>query len=151
MAANTNPIYSKSGLVGTVTVPQAAGANTKSDGTGTIATDMWLAASPAADGSWLDRIRFSHGNNTVGEASGANVYRLYLSTKNAGATAPADTKLIKEIASPTQNSDHATVPTNFIEEPLGFVLPSGMYLLVSIHANTSAHASLHIVTFGGNY
>jgi hypothetical protein len=33
-------------------------ANTKSDGTGTIGTDMMLAHTAGANGAWIDRIRF---------------------------------------------------------------------------------------------
>lgn len=152
MAANTAPIYTN--------VPQRTGsiwtssltANTKSDGTGTIGTDMVLAfTADATDGSRVERLRFMPCASTAATATTATVLRVYISTVSSGSTTRADTILWAEVACPSTTADQTTVAVNPIEVPFGISLPAGNTILWSMHHSAAANTSWGCSAIGGAY
>jgi hypothetical protein len=151
MAANTAPIFTLLPAIGTAIWLPATTANTKSDGVGTIGTDILLLETAGANGSFLNKIRFSPAASVAATATTASVIRVFLSTQSSGATTNANTSLIGEIAAPAQTADQTTTATNYIEFPLGFAVPSGISLLFSMHHAAAANTSWQGVCFSGDY
>lgn len=151
MAAGTAPIFSNVPAIGTAIWTNATTANTKSDGTGTIGTDILLLETAGTNGTFLNKIRFSPCSSVAATATTASVIRVYLSTQSSGATTNANTSLIAEIAAPAQTADQTTTATNYLEVPLGFAIPSGYSVLFSMHHAAAANTSWKGVIFSGDY
>jgi hypothetical protein len=151
MAANTAPIFTDLPLLGRAVWLPATTANTKSDGTGTIGTDMLLLVTAGTDGSFLNRVRLTPSASVAATATTASIHRLYLSTAASGATTSATTTLIAEYAAPAQTTDQTTVSVQPIDVPLGFYIPSGIQLLWSMHHAAAANTAWHAVAFAGSY
>lgn len=151
MVANVQPIFSKTPKAEGSIWTSSLTANTKSDGTGTIATDLVLAYTAGADGAYLNKIRFTPSASVAATATTASVIRVYLSTIGSGATTRTNTFLIAELAAPAQTADQTTIATNPLELPLGFAIPSGMYLHWSMHHAAAANTSWQAVVMGGDY
>jgi hypothetical protein len=151
MAANTAPIFTDLALIGRAVWLPATTANVKSDGAGTIGTDMLLLLTAGTDGSFLNRIRLSPSASTAATATTASIHRFYLSTASSGATTSANTSLIAEYAAPAQTADQTTVSVQPIDVPLGFYIPSGIQLLWSMHHAAAAATAWHAVCFAGSY
>lgn len=150
MPGNIDPIYSKIGSISGVQVGETA--LTRSDGSGTIGTDMArLFIADPINGSWVSRVRFSPSGVVAAVATAATVLRVYVSSKSTGGTLQGDTWLIQEVAAPAQTSDQTTTATNFIEVPLNFALPPGYSILASSHVVNSANTNWTAICFGGNY
>jgi uncharacterized protein with beta-barrel porin domain len=151
MAAGTTPIFTLVPEIGANIWLPATTANTKSDGVGTIGTDMLLLFTSGADGSFLNKIRFSPSASVAATATTASVIRVYLSTQSSGATTNANTHLIGEIAAPSQTADQTTTATNYLELPLGFAIQTGYSVLFSMHHAAAANTSWKGVCFAGDY
>jgi hypothetical protein len=151
MAANTAPIFTDIPLVGRAVWLPATTANTKSDGTGTIGTDILLLLTAGTDGSFLNRIRLTPAASAAATGTTASIHRLYLSTQASGATTSANTTLIAEYAAPAQTADQTTVSVQPIDVPLGFYIPNGVQLLWSMHHSAAASTAWHAVCFAGSY
>jgi hypothetical protein len=157
---NTAPIYTETPKVsGTILPAVAATAQNNSQGNGTIGgatPNMFLAFSAGADGSYLQKVRFTLSGATANVASTAAVLRVYVSTVNTGSTTSADTWLIQEVNAAAQTPNVVTTLTGAtypIDIPLNFAIPSGYYLLVGISAvSTVANSPVWVVTtYGGDY
>jgi FlaG/FlaF family flagellin (archaellin) len=151
MAANTAPIFTETALLGRAVWLPATTANVKSDGAGTIGTDILLLVTAGADGSFLNRVRFTPSASVAATATTASIHRLYLSTASSGATTSANTTLIAEYAAPAQTTDQTTVSVQPIDVPLGFYIPTGIQLLWSMHHAAAASTAWHAVAFAGSY
>jgi hypothetical protein len=150
LPASIDPIYSRKGNVNGVLFGNVA--NTKSNGSGTIGTDLNLAfTADGLNGSWVSRIRFSPVSNVAATALNATVLRVFVSNKTSGATTPSDTWLLQEVAAPAQTADQTTTATNFLEVPLNFALPPSGSILVSSHVANATHTSWIGTVFGGDY
>ncbi len=149
MPANTDPIYSRQGLKGSVLVTAA---NTSSQGGGTVGTDIFLAATcDATNGSFIQRVRWIP-TATTPTATGATVGRVFLSTIASGATTSANTWLWQEIVLPITSADNATAAVNFFDIILGFAIPSGTQtILVTNHAAPAANTAWRAIVIGGDY
>ncbi len=148
--ANIAPIYSKIGAIAGVAVGGAA--NTRSDGVGTIGTDMFkVFTADATNGSFVQRVRLSPVATAAATATTATVHRLYISTKTSGGTTQADTWLIQEVSAPAQTADQTAVATAFLEVPINVALPPSYTILVSTHLANAANTSWTAVVFAGNY
>lgn len=147
MPANTSPIFT---LTPKVTGVRVTAANTSSAGGGTIGTDIFLAFTPGANGSYLQKIRFSLAESTINTASSAAVLRVYVSTLSTGSTSAADTFLIQEINAASQTPS-STVSGYPIEIPLNFAIPSDRYLLVSTSVAPATNTTWVATTYGGDY
>lgn len=148
MAANTDPIYSKAGLISAVAVTAA---NTSSQGGGTVATDIFLAfTADATNGSFVREVRWSLGESTIATASTATVGRVFISTITSGTTTSSDTHLWQEVAlaSQTPSSTAAGVP---IVIPMNIMLPAGYTILVTNHAAPAANTHWKAIVIGGKY
>ncbi len=153
MAANKQPIFSRTPDIQLSIWTNSSTANVKSDGTGTIGTDMLLGfAADVTEGGYLDRSRFSPSASAASTATGATMLRVYLSTKTSGSTTRTDTFLWQEVALSAQTVDTAgTTPSNYVEVNFGFAIPAGMTVLWSMHAVASANTSWQAVAIGGKY
>lgn len=147
MPANTDPIYSASGLFGSIAVTAA---NTSSQGGGTIATDIFLVFTAGSNGNFIREVRWILGESTIATASTATVGRIFLSTQSSGATTSSNTHLLAEVAlaSQTPSSTLAGVP---IVIPLNIIVPSGYSLLATNHAAPAAATHWKAIAFGGAY
>jgi hypothetical protein len=151
MPANTSPIYT--------TTPKVSGtritaAQTNSVGSGTIGTDIFLAFSAGANGSYVQRVRFTLGGATANTASTACVLRVYLSSQGTGATNSTNTALVQEVSAAAQTPNVVTTLTGAtypIDIPLNFAIPTGYYILVGASAVAGANTVWTVTTYGGDY
>lgn len=150
MAQNTAPIFS---LVPVTAFGTLTGniASTRSDGVGTIGTDLFVCfTANATNGSYVSKIRISAAATTPTTMT-ASVIRIFISSKTSGATTAADTMLYSEIgtaAIPAANSANAI---NYYEVPFDIALPASYTILASIHANVAANTRWQILTVAGDY
>lgn len=151
MAANTAPIFTDVPVIGRAVWVAGSTANTDSDGSGTIGTDMMLLLSAATDGTFINRIRLTPAATAAATATTASIHRLFLSTQASGATTSANTSLIAEYAAPSQTAAQTTTSVQPIDIPMGFYIPSGIYLLWSMHHAAAANTLWHAVAFAGAY
>lgn len=149
MPANTDPIFTRQGLKGSVLVTAA---NTSSQGGGTVGTDIFLAATcDATNGSFIQRVRWIP-TATTPTTTTATVGRIFLSTIASGATTSANTWLFNEFVLPAIPADNATSAVNFFDIILGFAIPSGTQtILVTNHAAPAANSAWRAVVIGGDY
>lgn len=151
MSANTEPIFSGVPNVGRVKIPTVV-ACTRSDGTAAaaIGTDMYVAFTSGANGSFVQRIRFiptaSANTNTV-----ATTLRVFLSTVNTGFGTTANVSLLAEISVPIISADNSTNAVNYYEIPLNIAIPSGHYILVTQHVAQTTNVQWQAIVFGGDY
>lgn len=149
MTANTSPIFALTPNVSGI-APTAA--CTKSDGTGTIATDIFKAWTAGANGAFVTRIRFSAVATTAGTATGATVGRVFLSSKTSGATTGGtDTYAIGEVALPVTTADSTSAPVAPIELALNVPVPAGWTILVTNHAAPASNTNWQTTVFGGDF
>jgi hypothetical protein len=151
MAVNTSPIYTLIPKVGFGTLTGSIG-SARSDGVGTIATDLFLCfTADATDGSYVDRIRMSYTATTPTTFASTAVIRIFISSVTSGSTTAADTVLFQEVSTAAVPAANATNSTNYIEIPCNFVLPPSYTILASIHTNMTANTRMQILVFGGDY
>jgi hypothetical protein len=148
MAINNNPIFSGIADFGAV---KLTAANTKSDGSGTIGTDIFkLYSADSTNGSYISTLRFSP-YGTTNTSTTATVIRIYISSLSSGATTADDTHLIAEIAAASQSADSSSAATFPLEYPINRAIPPGYHILVSIHAAPAANTGWKAVCFAGKY
>lgn len=148
MPANTDPIWSKNGKVGSVLVTAA---NTSSQGGGTIGTDIFLAfTADATNGSFVQRVRLIP-TATTPTTTTATVARVFLSTQASGATTSSNTYLWDELVLPAIAADNASAAVPEFDIILGFPLPPGMTLLVTNHAAPAANTAWRATVIAGDY
>lgn len=147
MAANTSPIFTLTPNVGSVLVTAA---NTSSQGGGTVGTDIFLAFTAGANGSYIDRIRWIP-TATAATTTTATVGRAFLSTIASGATTSANTKLWEERTLAAIAADNASTAVVWYDTPLGFFIPATTTILVTNHAAPAANTAWRAVVIGGDY
>lgn len=150
MTANTAPIFSVTPRVSSVRV---SAAQTASDGTGTVGTNVFLAFTPGVDGSYLQRIRFSLSSSSATMTQGASAaatLRVHIATTNTGTLTTANTFLYQEInaAAQTPTTTSSSYP---IDIPLNFALPSNQYIIVSTSVAPTANTAWVATVIGGDY
>jgi len=148
---NTAPIFTGTPDVSGTRITTA---QNNSQGNGTIGTDIFLAFSAGASGSYLQKVRFTLGGATANTASTAAVLRIYLSTQSTGSTTSSNTWLIQEVTAASQTPNVVTTLTGAtypIDVPLNFAIPTGYNLLVGASAVTSANTVWTVTTYGGDY
>lgn len=149
MPANTTPIYT---LTPNINGANVTAANTKSDGSGTIGTDIYKCFTAGANGSFVSKVRFSPTATVASTATAATCFRIYISTKTSGATTPGtDTWQIAEISAAAQTADAPTANTYPIEIPINVAIPASYTVLVSNHVVANASTAWVAVVFGGDY
>lgn len=147
MASNTTPNFTKNGVVGSVLVTAA---NTSSQGGGTIATNIFLALTAGADGTFVEYVRWI-ATATTPTTTTATVGRVFASSVTSGATTSANTILIGEVPLPATAADNASTAVNSIDVPVNFRLPSGWTILVTNHAAPAANTNWRAIAIGGDY
>jgi hypothetical protein len=148
---NTAPIFTGTPRVGFTTITAA---QTNSQGSGTVGTNIYLAFTAGSSGSYLQKVRFTLGGATANTASTSGVLRIYLSTQSSGATTQANTYLVQEVTAASQTPNVVTTLTGAtypIDVPLNFAIPSGQNVLVGVSAVTSANTVWNAIVFGGDY
>jgi len=149
MAANTAPSFTKLGKMGGV---ELGAVNTKSDGSGTIGTDLWLAfTGEATNGSFIRFVRFQPTATTAATAMTPSTLRVFVSSATSGATTAANTTLWGEVAMTAQTADHSTNPTFPLDVPCNFWLPAGWTILVSTHVVAAANTKVKALVVAGDY
>jgi hypothetical protein len=152
VSANVQAIYGLTPNIGRALFPTTG--LTKSDGSSGasgIGTDLAVAFTPGAFGSYVERIRWSPVASVAATATAATVLRLYISTQNSGVTTSSNTTLIAEIAAAAQTADHSTTATFFFEIPLNIKLPTATYLLISTHAAPATNTQWESVCMGMDF
>lgn len=151
MAANVAPIFTVLPNVGVTRITAQQATSGRSDGNGTVATDIFLAFSPGSNGSYVREVRIKPAATAAATTTTATSIRIYLSTQSSGATTSANTKLIGEVAVPAVSAASTTVPTPDFTFPLGFAIPSIQFILVGSGATLAANTEFQVVTIGGDY
>jgi hypothetical protein len=148
MAQNTQPIYT---LVPQSTSTQLTAANTRSDGNGTIGTDIFKVFEAGADGGFVSTIKFMPWATAAATATTATVIRVFISSMTSGATTSADTFLFMEVAAASQSADSSTAAVFPIEVMVNKAIKGGFTVLVSMHAAPAANTGWAAICFGGSY
>ena len=148
MAANVNPIFGLTPVLGQVVI---GAQNTKSDGTGIIATDLWKGFTAGVDGAYISKIRIQPTAAVAATALAATVIRVFLSTVGTGVTTVLDTSLLQEITAAAQTAASASAATFFHEIVLGFAIPANSTILFSTHIANNANTAWKATVFGASY
>lgn len=152
MPANTSPIFVKIPRSGQATITPSTTANTKSDGTGTIGTDILKAfTADATNGSYVYSIRLCPTASSPATNTAATTLRIFWSSKTSGSTTNADTWLLAEVSAAAQVADHSTNATFFIEIPINKLLDPGFTILVSTHIAAAANTAWEAIVFAGDF
>jgi len=147
MPANNSPIFTGTPRVSSVRVSAAC---TVSDGTATIGTQMFVAFTPGANGSYLQRVRFSLSESTMSTASAAATLRVGVADTNTGTLTTSNYYLYQEINASAQTP--TTTASSFpIDIPLNFAIPTGKYVIVSTSVAPSANTAWVATVIGGDY
>lgn len=147
MPANNSPIFTGTPRVSSVRV---SAATTASDGTGTVGTNMYLAFTPGANGSYLQRVRFSLSESTMSTASAAATLRVGIADTNTGTLTTSNYALYQEINAAAQTPT-TTASSYPIDIPLNFAIPSDKYIMVSTSVAANANTAWVATVIGGDY
>jgi hypothetical protein len=133
MAGNTDPIYSRRGMVatnGTTGMSQLITASA-ADYTGAGANNVLVFTADATNGSFVQRLRFKAGGTNV-----AAVMRIYINNGSAN-TSAANNAFYGEVSLPATTAATATATID-VDYPLNFALPAGFRIYVGLGAAVSA-------------
>jgi hypothetical protein len=149
MAQNTAPVFGQTPRLDDVNITTTA-THTRSDGVGTIGTNLFLAFTAGPSGSYVQKVRFMSVASapTTGVAT---VLRAYYSTVGTGTTVAADTALLGEISVGALASANATNATNFYELPLNFAMPANTYILVAQHGAQTTNQNWQAFVIASDY
>jgi hypothetical protein len=147
---NFNPIYVLTPNVGSTKIPTTA-ALVRSNGSGSIGTDMFLVWSAGVSGSLLQSIRFQSVANAAAVNSVATTLRTFVGNADTGDMTTASCYLLAEISVPLTSTANSTNATNYYDIPINRALPSGSYILVSQHVAQTTNQYWQATAFGGNY
>jgi hypothetical protein len=125
-------------------------ANTSSQGGGTIGTDIFLTESTGANGSFIERVRFSP-TATTPTTTTATVARVFYSTQSSGSTTNANTFLLGEVTLPAIGASNASAAAPSIDLVLNISLPTGLHILVTNHAAPAANTAWVAICVGADY
>lgn len=151
MAANTAPIYPRTPRTPHGVIPNSFAALTRSDGVGTIGTNLVKLDTAAADGTFYRHLLIKACASAAATTTAATVIRLFHSTVDSGATTVNDTMLIGEVQIPAISAANATGATPDFIIPINFALESGHTLLVGTSVSPSASVSFSCVLVAGDY
>jgi len=128
-------------------------ANTKSDGSGTIGTDMMLAFTAGANGAWVDRIRLMPVGVTAATtaATTATVAKFFLSTQTSGVTTNVNTHLWQEAACPSQTVNQTTAAVSPVDVAAGFRLEAGETILFCMYHVAIVNSAWECIVLATDY
>ncbi|HXC40217.1 MAG TPA: hypothetical protein VN667_14865 [Burkholderiales bacterium] len=149
MPANIDPIYTRSGGIGGAVL---SAANTKSDGTGTIGTDIFLLATvDATNGGFVRAIEFWPTTSVSGTSTtNIAVGRVFHSTQSSGATTTSNTRLIGETTLGVQTPS-TTVPGFPNVVVVNHPFPAGASILATLTVLPAANTAWIAVIKYGSY
>lgn len=147
MPANTSPIFTGTPRTSSVRISAAC---TVSDGTGPVGTQVFLAFTPGANGSYLQRVRFSLSESTMSTASAAATLRVGIAATNTGTLTTSNYFLYQEINAAAQTPT-TTASSYPIDIPLNFAIPTGQYVIVSTSVAPNANTAWVATVIGGDY
>jgi hypothetical protein len=147
---NTAPIFSGAPEINLIQIPQANTNVHTSGGTSAIGTNIYVAFTSGANGSYVQKMRFQFSSTTSAISSAATVFKIYFSTVNTGTPTTSQASLIADIAAPAQTVT-TTTSAYPIEVPLNFAMPANTYLLVGQTIAATANSAWFVTTFGGDY
>ena len=152
MPANTSPIYGLVPNVGFANITTTA-TLTRSDGVGTVGTNLFKAFTAGANGSFIQKVRFLPVATAAGITTVATTLRVFISTISTGSTTAADTFLIGEVSVPglTTAAANATAAVNYYELPLNFAISTGDYIYVGQHVAQTTNQNWLAVVIGSDY
>lgn len=150
MPANTDPIYTLTPNVGMARITAVQAATARSDGGGTVGTDIFNVFTAGANGSFIKEIRVKAAASTVTTTNATSI-RVYYSTVGSGATTSADTKLISEFAIPAVSAANTTAPSPDFIIPLNVAIPTGSFIHAGSGVTIAANTEWQATAFGGDY
>lgn len=153
MPANTNPIFVLTSNIGKTLINAA---NTATDGSGTIGTNIFLLLTAGSNGSRIDSITFTNAAASGVNTSSNTRVACYISTQSSGATNNTNTFIFTEGLIPSDVARSATntgstITFNFAG---GLLIPSGTNILVtsSVYSVVAPLSDIYsVVARGGNY
>ena len=148
---NTAPIYSGVPEINLIQIPQSSTNVHTLGGTSIIGTNIYVAFTAGASGSYVQKMRFQFTSTTNAINAAATVFKVYYSTVNTGTPTTAQAALIADISSPAQTVASTAVSAYPIEVPLNFAMPANTYLLVGQTIAATANSAWYVTTFGGDY
>ena len=150
MPANTQPIFSLTPNVSSVTLTTTA-ANTSSAGGGTVGTDIFKVFTTGSNGSFIQKIRFMSVASSANTTGVATTLRIFISSVGSSTTSASDTFLIGEVSVPAIASDNSTNATNYYDFILNVPVQASRFIHVSQHVAQTTNQNWVATAFGGDY
>jgi hypothetical protein len=142
MPANTTPIYTDVPHVEWVNGIGTGTANTSTDGTGTLNTNIWSVFTAGSSGSYIESIRVKQVGTNI-----ASLIRVFINNGSTNGTA-SNNSMIGEIATPAIAISSSA--NNLDQDyPIGRAIPAGYRILVTVATQVSN--GFAVTTFGGDY
>lgn len=151
MPANTVPIYPVTPKADGVVITSSTTANVRTDGNGTIGTDIVLVSSAGSNGTFYRFVRVKPWATASATSTSATVIRVFKSTQSSGATSNANTHLLGEIQIPAVSAANTTGALPDFDIPLNIALPTGQHLLACTAIVAAANTGFAITAVGGDY
>lgn len=149
MPANTNPIYPLTPRVKGVAITAA---NTRSDGVGTIGTDIFLVGTVSGtDGGFLRFIELWPTASVANTATNSTIARAFISEVSSGTTTVANTNPIGEAPISSQNAASSTDAVVPIVITVNKQIAAGGSILVTVHSAPVANTQWKAVAYWGDY
>lgn len=150
MAVTNTPPFAQTpniGLSGYIVA--ATTANVKSDGSGTIGTDLIKCGTAGANGSYLSKIRIFPVATTAATTLAATVLRFFLSSLASGATTAGTNTvpLCGDLAITAVAIDNTTAATQFYEIAINAWINPSYTILASTHIAAAANSGYIIVPY----
>jgi hypothetical protein len=147
MAENTVPIWGKTPKIDSITVTAA---NTSSSGAGTIATDIFKAATMGANGGYVRMVQWIPTATTPTTTTGT-VGRVFKSSVASSTTAATDTFLIWEQTLQAFGAGNATVAVPSYFHVIEQAFPANATVLCTNHAAPAANTAWRLVVYWTDY
>jgi hypothetical protein len=128
-------------------------ANVRSDGVGTIGTDIFIAATAdATNGGFVRDVTFYPVASAANTAmTTTSVGRVFACSVSSGLTTIANTFPLGEVTLTNQTAASSTTATFPVVLPINKALPPGWTILVTTHALTAGVSSWRAVVTLGKY
>lgn len=151
MPANTAPIFTGTPKVSLIQIPTTSTNVHSLGGSAAIGTNLYVAFTAGANGSYVQKIRFQFTSTTNTINAAATVFKVYHSTVNTGTPTTAQAALIADIQSPAQTIGSVTTSAYPIEVPLNIAMPANTYILVGQTVAATTNSAWFATVFGGDY
>lgn len=141
VARNPTVSFTKSAnALGMVGVAVTA-ANVKSDGAGTIGTDMFLLLTAGTNDTYVQSVVWSATATAAATATTATTARLFLCAIGAGTPTATNCTCKGEVNLPSVSAANSTIPQPQFEIPFDDIVPAGYFLLVTNHVAPAVNSA----------